>query len=103
MPYKRTQDRISQDKSRYNIRKKAGLCVRCGKPTPGRRCKECSAIHKIATDKHYKKLKDQVYAAYGGYKCSCCGETEPSFLTLDHINNDGNQYRRDVGGTFAQY
>ena len=26
---------------------------------------------------------------YGGYKCACCGEVEPKFLTLDHINNDG--------------
>ena len=22
--------------------------------------------------------------AYGGYKCTCCGETEPKFLSIDH-------------------
>jgi hypothetical protein len=28
-----------------------------------------------------------------GWKCSCCGEEDPRFLTLDHINNDGNIHR----------
>lgn len=40
------------------------------------------------------KLRDQVFEAYGGYKCRCCGETERSMLTLDHINNDGGEHRR---------
>jgi len=41
-------------------------------------------------------LKEEVYAAYGGYKCSCCGETEPMFLTVDHINNDGASHRKSL-------
>src|SRR5208337_471660 len=24
-----------------------------------------------------QRIKDDVYRAYGGYKCACCGETEP--------------------------
>lgn len=43
---------------------------------------------KVAVERR-KALKDKIYAAYGGYVCSCCGETEPAFLSLDHINNDG--------------
>lgn len=39
-------------------------------------------------------LKDDVYAAYGGYVCNCCGETEPCFLSIDHVNNDGADHRR---------
>lgn len=39
-------------------------------------------------------LKDEVYANYGGYICACCGETEPLFLSVDHINNDGYQHRK---------
>jgi hypothetical protein len=30
---------------------------------------------------------------YGG-ACSCCGETELTFLTTDHVNGDGSEKRR---------
>lgn len=43
-----------------------------------------------------RKLKDAAYAAYGGYRCACCGETTEAFLSIDHINNDGANHRRDV-------
>lgn len=51
------------------------------------------------------KTRDAVFAAYGGFKCACCGETEPKFLTLDHINNDGGEWRKRVLGarTHAGY
>lgn len=34
-------------------------------------------------------------AAYGR-KCACCGESRPDFLTLDHVNNDGADRRREL-------
>lgn len=40
-------------------------------------------------------LKDKLYAAYGGYKCACCGETEPKFLSFDHIENNGCKMRKN--------
>jgi len=43
-------------------------------------------------------VRDAAFAAYGGYKCVCCGETEPLFMTLDHIDNDGADFRRKVYG-----
>ena len=39
------------------------------------------------------RLRHETIMAYGGYKCVCCGETEPLFLTLDHIHNDGAKWR----------
>lgn len=33
-----------------------------------------------------------------GSKCVCCGETEPRFLTLDHINGGGRKHRKEIGG-----
>ncbi len=33
--------------------------------------------------------------AYGGC-CACCGESNPIFLTLDHINNDGATKRKTL-------
>lgn len=40
------------------------------------------------------RRRAECYQAYGGYICACCGETEPKFLTLDHINNDGGKFRK---------
>jgi hypothetical protein len=39
-------------------------------------------------------------AAYGG-RCSCCGETETAFLTLEHLNGDGAAHRREVHDAVA--
>lgn len=48
-------------------------------------------IHKGVRD----RLRKQVIDAYGG-KCACCGESNPAFLSVDHINNDGAEHRRSV-------
>ncbi len=45
----------------------------------------------------YRKLRDEVYAHYGGYICACCGETTREFLTIDHIDGNGNEHRRSIG------
>lgn len=46
----------------------------------------------------HARIKDAVFAAYGGYICACCGENEHKFLTLDHVNNDGASFRRKIAG-----
>jgi hypothetical protein len=46
---------------------------------------------------YYYRLQDQAIMAYGGYKCACCGEEEPLFLSIDHVNNDGAQHRKELG------
>ena len=43
-----------------------------------------------------RRLKEQVISHYGG-KCACCGETEPLFLQIDHIEGNGKQHLRDNG------
>lgn len=45
-----------------------------------------------------RRLKNEVFEVYGGYRCVCCGETHPSMLTLDHINEDGNLHRAALSG-----
>lgn len=45
-----------------------------------------------------ERIKEATFAAYGGYVCACCGETEKKFLSLDHINNDGATFRRSMYG-----
>lgn len=53
-------------------------------------------VRKAVRKERYERIKDQVFAAYGGYVCSCCGETEPSMLTIDHKNEDGADFRRKI-------
>ena len=42
-----------------------------------------------------KELKAIVHNHYGN-KCSCCGESQPEFLTIHHINNDGAKHRKEI-------
>jgi hypothetical protein len=43
-----------------------------------------------------RKIRQEALDHYGGC-CTCCGETELVFLTIDHINNDGAEHRRQLG------
>jgi len=40
------------------------------------------------------KTKLEVINGYGG-ECKCCGEKNPFFLTVDHVNNDGTKRRKN--------
>lgn len=46
--------------------------------------------------RRYRKLRLEAIEHYGG-KCACCGEFRIQFLTIDHINNDGAEHRRELG------
>lgn len=62
--------------------------------------------HKIAALKNRLKTKIEVFSAYGGVMCICCGESDIRFLTIDHKYNDGAEERRllgSVGGGMAFY
>lgn len=39
---------------------------------------------------------------YGG-RCAVCGVTELAVLTIDHVNDDGAQERRDGGSSGANF
>ena len=48
----------------------------------------------------YKEIKAEFTKRafdHYGWSCTCCGESEPIFLTIDHINNDGADHRREIG------
>lgn len=100
-------------------RKALGLCYQCGKPAvPAKsRCYSCGEIDaanarmafhsESATERgrrndlrsiNHFKAKYQAFNAYGGCRCSCCGETEMIFLSIDHINDDGGKHREEIGG-----
>ena len=53
-------------------------------------------------NEYRKKVRESIVANYGG-KCTCCGEVEMKFLALDHINNDGNKQRKEIGTGIQMY
>lgn len=85
-----------------------GMCPDCphdkqspsatGKP-PGTPCVEHLKYNREKDRRKCQKLRAEVLAAYGG-KCSCpgCTITEPAFLEVDHIYNDGADHRREICG-----
>lgn len=43
-----------------------------------------------------QRLRALVLAAYGG-ACACCGESEPIFLQVDHIEGGGREHFAEIG------
>lgn len=72
-----------------------GLCYYCGHKARKDKtlCLSCSIKHSKNTLILYNRNKELVYKHYGN-KCKCCGETNPLFLSIDHINNDGSHHRK---------
>jgi hypothetical protein len=112
--------RVRWDKYKSDVEANGKLCFSCNRQLPlsefGKRpkrflgiatwCKDCTnlkwsraaatrGIREASRQLRGKqKRKDEVYNAYGGYICRCCGETDPIFLTIDHVNNDGYVHRK---------
>lgn len=78
-----------------------------------RRRKEKPEAYRLAESRHKAKNGDSVrerrrernqqlravaFAAYGGFRCVCCGETKHSMLTLDHVENNGKEHRKSIKG-----
>lgn len=76
-----------------------GLCRYCGKkPLPGYKfCEYHTEYLRLRHKNKRDEIRSDVYFHYGN-KCSCCGETNSLFLTLDHVNNDGANHRRTLYG-----
>lgn len=99
----------------------AGLCNSCpAKACPGKRaCPKCAArqrqkIAEMRADPEYmartrrwnnaarRRLRREVFDAYGGPVCLCCGEEHFEFLTIDHIEKPSEEskvfgYRSGTG------
>lgn len=83
-----------------------------------RRCRECERLRSVErrsletpeqadnrakknlerVQKYYHEARREAIARYGP-SCKCCGESNYAFLTLDHINNDGNVHRKTVNAS----
>lgn len=99
-------DKREKRRQLWKDREENNLCIYCGinKPMINKKGCESCLENKVKNTSNYSKnnrdkinqynllLKHTVIEKYGG-KCSCCGENQILFLTIDHINNDGNVER----------
>lgn len=78
--------------------KRAGMCSECGREPPvdggtlGESCREKRREYQRRRRAGWRR---RVHEAYGG-ACSCCGEDESLFLTIDHVNGGGRDHMRDL-------
>ncbi len=91
----------------------SGLCVICGKRLSRKNRKTCMECYRKYTsiwadkNRQYKSRvlhqkinrKQRVIDYYGG-KCLCCGELGLIFLTIDHIDENGAEHRRQISPKF---
>ena len=81
--YKQNRDRLAvMDRERYHLKK-------CDP--------KAQETRRARNKRYYNNIRDKTIITYGGFRCSCecgCSVSEPMFLTLDHINNDGAEHRR---------
>lgn len=84
------------------LKRKFRKCTRCGK---NRRrpdhswCNECLSLQQLECVNQIRNIVFKHYGARnkkGELCCACCGETEPMFFSLDHINNDGSLMRKKL-------
>ncbi len=87
------------DKELWKQRKEEHKCPHCGDALPEGWTKEaCYYCHKVgvlATKSWRWKMSRQVFDMYG-WRCECCGEREPMFLSIDHIEGKGNIHREET-------
>lgn len=109
-------------KAKYPVENGKKKCAKCLKTKPVSEfpkkerggslkadCKACSVKRSLAARakklewykqrqrEYQQRIKLEALSAYGGSVCACCGERNPMFLTLDHINNDGAAHRKANG------
>lgn len=108
MPYKNKEDKKRRDKEYYQRNREEIKQKTLGKYYQDRakirkRRKELNTSEKRAKNAERERLRYSAYRkivlnAYGA-KCACCGEDEPLFLEIDHVNNDGKKHRNEIGNS----
>lgn len=78
-------------KTKRSLKIAAGICFRCTRPA--RKGAKTCWFHLQKSRDISDRLKRETMDAYGG-KCSCCGEDNLEFLSIDHIRGDGAEHRR---------
>ncbi len=90
--YRQTEDRKEYLKAYY--RKRIAVDKLYGYKSPSPELREY-------TFKRKNRLKNEVFEHYGR-QCLYCGEIREEYLCLDHVNNDGYEYRnKNIKGWYT--
>lgn len=89
-----TPEELAAYRKRVNARQNRNRAERMAQMSPEQLAAWKAEVNRGNTDRRYA-VRDEVYRAYGGYRCACCGETEKAFLSIDHVNNDGAKHKRE--------
>lgn len=105
---------ITRNNARAKRLAATGVCVDCmAAAEPGSsRCAECKKNararyharklqHSTTAMKRRQRLKREAFTAYGGARCVCCGEKHLEFLSIDHIDGNGNTHRKALAAEFG--
>jgi hypothetical protein len=99
------QNRLKKQKELIDRRKINNECIACKKKKSAeeiyQKCDDCRLEDKIER----QKIRQKIYDHYG-QKCNCscgCNVTNIRHLTLDHVNNNGADHRKEVGTSLYFY
>jgi hypothetical protein len=102
----RNASRAQYMKQYLDRRMAEGRCTICNAAELATKRYCASCLEKVlASDRIYAaKLKRRIFGEYGD-RCSCCGESDPRFLSIDHSNDDGHEMRKihGVGTKFYRW
>jgi hypothetical protein len=93
---------LEGQKKRNKERMEGKICVMCGKnpSVTSQHCEECrEKFNKSRLA--FRNSQIELVKDHYGHACACCGENEPTFLSLDHMNDDGSKERK--GGKSDMY
>jgi hypothetical protein len=109
MGYKYKEDEAAYQRKWSAAKRKQCLenriCSVCLKAPAREGLKTCLACMEVARKGalRYRRNTQKQLRNFYGNSCECCGETEPKFLNLDHINNDGSIQRRKFPNEHSYY
>lgn len=81
------------------LRTNSHTCAGCKRASDLMRKKTAGAARNREKSRAYnERLKDQVFSHYGK-SCSLCGFSNMDALTIDHIDQNGAEHRRELKGS----
>lgn len=100
------KERVSEYKRQYHIKNRERLLEKSHEWYVNNKEKANDYRRKWATDNRNKvrgyqkkfrlSVRIEAFSHYGGEKCACCGETQFEFLTIDHMEGNGNKHRKNI-------